>query len=551
MGISNPSQSTDSARRSGNIDECVLTVKRRTVLAQSIGVMLAGSVARMLLAEPLSPAVIANTRYGRVAGINRDSINIFKGVRYGSDTSDYRFQPPRIPESWDEVRDASEYAYSAPQLNSKELCSEDCLFLNVWTPALRDHRKRPILVYIHGGEYSTGSGSDVLYDGTRLCQRGDVVVVTINHRLNVLGHLYLGEFADAQFKPSGNVALLDIVMALQWVRDHATEFGGDPACVTLFGQSGGGAKIACLMAMPAAQRLFHRAMTMSGQQITVSGPHAATRRAHSFMQSLQLTQDRWQELLNLPTDVLLHAMSTPDPAIEGRGIYFGPVLDNVVLSSHPFYPQAPTISKHIPMIIGNTHDETRYFYGKDNSLLDLTWNELPRRLRDAVFVDIDIDNVVNEYRVYYPQYTPTEVFFAASTAGRSWRGAIIEAELRAQQRAPAFVYQLNYQSPVDNGRWRACHTLDIPLVFNNFDKPGSLTGNSADAQKISLVMTDALLNFARTGSPNHRGMPPWAPYTLPNRNTMIIDVTPRMENDPRKAERELFATVPYIQRGTY
>jgi para-nitrobenzyl esterase len=410
---------------------------------------------------------------------------------------------------------------------------------------------RPILVYLHGGEYSTGSGSDPLYDGIRLCQRGDVVVITLNHRLNVFGHLYLGCIGDDKFRCSGNAGLLDIVLALKWIKENANEFGGDPHNVTLFGQSGGGAKIACLMAMPEAHGLFHRAMTMSGQQITVAGPRAAANRTQAYLGELKLQTTDVKSLLNLPVGQIIQATKTHDPVLTGRSIYFGPVLDDVVLQQHPFYPEAPAVSRHIPMIIGNTHDETRFFYGKDNSLFSLTWEELPRRLSEAMYVDISVDKVIAAYRNHYPEHSASEVFFAASTAGRSWRGAIIEAELRAQQRAPAYVYQLNFPSPEDDGRWRACHTLDIPLVFNNLDKPGSRTGVGTEASKVSEMMCDALIHFARYGKPGHAGIPHWDPYLLSNRATMIFDVNARIENDPRSFERRLFAQVPYIQRGTY
>ncbi len=528
-------------------------MKRRDILKYSGYGMVAGVLSPLTsaghTADVTSP--LLNTRYGKVAGHREQGINVFKGVRYGADTSHYRFQAPQPPVPWSGVQRADHYGPASPQRNTQEPVSEDCLYLNIWTPGIRDHGQRPVLVYIHGGEYSTGSGSDALYDGIRLCQRGDAVVVTLNHRLNVFGHLYLDELAGGKYQCSGNAGLLDIVLALKWIRDHAEEIGGNPQRVTLFGQSGGGAKIACLMAMPAAQELFHHVMTMSGQQITVSGPHAATRRTRALMNTLHFARVDIQSLLNTSMEELIHATTAHDPSLEGRSLYFGPVLDDVVLQRHPFYPDAPSISQRIPMIIGNTHDETRFFYGKDDSLQALSWKTLHERLGDAMYVDIDVHKVINAYRQHYPQYTPSEVFFAASTAGRSWRSAIIEAELRAQQRAPAFVYQLNFKSPLDDGRWGACHTLDIPLVFNNIDKHGSKTGTDANAQKVSMTMCDALIHFARTGNPDHHGMPAWQPYSLPERNTMIFDVQSRMENDPRAFERKLFSQVPYIQRGTY
>jgi para-nitrobenzyl esterase len=490
---------------------------------------------------------VAQTRAGKIGGVRDHGVHIFKGVPYGADTAARRFLPPAVPAAWLRVRDALEYGPACPQPDAKESISEDCLRSNIWTPALRDGGKRPVMVYIHGGEYSSGSGSSPLYDGTRLCLRGDVVVVTLNHRLNAFGHLYLGRLAGADYAASGNAGLLDLVLALNWVRDHASEFGGDPQQVMLFGQSGGGAKIATLLAMPAARGLFHRVATMSGQQITASGPRSATQRAEAYLAALKVNVER---LRSVDTAALVAATRANDPSLVGRSLYFGPVLDQVALPRHPFYPDAPPAA-NIPMIIGNTRDETRAFNGNDPGIFQLDWSELPGRLLRALHVDIDPEYVVAEYRRMYPQYSPTEVFFAATTAGRSWRGAIIEAELRAQQGAPVYAYQLDYRSPLDGGRYGAMHTMDIPLVFDNIAQPGSLTGTDAAAQKVADRMSDAFIAFARSGDPNNAGLPQWRPYELSSRATMLFDVEPRLADDPRGGERRLFAQVPYIQRGTY
>ena len=274
--------------------------------------------------------------------------------------------------------DALAYGPSSPQSSrSSERQSEDCLFLNVWTPGLRDGRKRPVMFYIHGGAYNNGSGSSPLYDGVRLCRRGDVVVVSINHRLNAFGYLYLARFGGAEFADSGNAGQLDLVLALQWVRDNIAEFGGDPNKVMVFGQSGGGAKIATLMAMPAASGLFHRAATMSGQQVTASGPLNATLRTRAVLDALKLPPERAAEIRKCPPNDWSKLSILAIRCCRFGGISFAPVLDERSLQRHPFYPDAPAQSAHIPMIIGNTHDETRAFLGGDESNFTITWDNWP------------------------------------------------------------------------------------------------------------------------------------------------------------------------------
>jgi len=501
--------------------------------------LMTGAVALAAAAPAEAQAApIARTAYGRVCGAETGGVLAFKGVRYGAPPE--RFRAPRPPQSWRGVRDALRFGPACPQRGlDEEPQSEDCLFLNVWTPALSG--RRPVLVYIHGGAYNTGSGSSTVTDGARLAAHGDVVVVTLNHRLNAFGYAYL---AAHGFPDSGNAGQLDLILALEWVRDNIARFGGDPSCVTVFGQSGGGAKIATLMAMPAAAGLFHRAFTMSGQQVTASGPLNATRRTDAYLAALALNHSNARDIAALPAARLVEALTPTDPVLGYGSLYFGPVLDERHLTRHPFYPDAAPQSRAIPMMIGNTHDETRGFVGNDRSLFALSWEDVPQRLAGAMRVDILPDRVVAEYRRLYPHYSPSDVYFAASTAARSWRGALIELEERARAGAPAYAYQLDWRAPAEGGIFGAPHTLDIPLVFGNLAASHWIGARTPEAEAMSGTMMDALLRFARTGDPG------WAPYALPERATMIFDTHSRVVNDPRRAERELFAKVPYVQPGT-
>jgi len=522
-------------------------VSRRDVLRLAVGsVALSGIAPFAHGAGSGSPVV--RTAAGSVRGFSDDGINVFRGIRYGADTAPRRFRPPSAPQPWDDVVDAFDYGAACPQ-SRETFVSEDCLFLNVWTPGVNDGRKRPVMFYIHGGAYSNGSGSSPWYDGRELARRGDVVVVTVNHRLNAFGYLYLQRFADERYADAGNCGQLDLVLALEWVRDNIGAFGGDPDRVLAFGQSGGGAKIATMMAMPAAAGLFQRAASMSGQQVTASGPGNATERTLAYLDAVGVAPSDVATLATLPVERLVDGLSARDPVLPYGSVYFGPVLDMRSLTRHPFYPDAAPQSAAIPMMLGNTHDETRAFLrGEDYE--DITWDKLPDLLIPNMRVDIRPEYVVAEYRKLYPSLSPTDIFFRATTAARSWRSAIIEAEERAKQGGDnTYVYQLDFGSP-EEPAMGAPHTFDIPLVFGTLGAPRTITGTGPAARAVSAMMSDAFIRFARDGVPGSDAMPAWKPYTLPNRETMVIDLPPRMENDPRGAERRLFATVPYVQPGT-
>ena len=505
---------------------------RRTVLAAGIG--LAGlSTSRLSATTIRSPEITAPSgRY--IGGFVYDTANQyalrahrFAGIRYGRAA---RFEAPVAVTSSELMEEqAPDYGPAAPQNGSRyNPTSEDCLFLNVWTPVhVYESKgpKLPVMVYFHGGAYSGGSVTDPLNDGAALASRGDVVVVTVNHRLNALGYLYLARL-DPRFPDSGNLGQLDLILALQWVQRNIAAFGGDVDNVTVFGQSGGGAKIATLMAMPAAKGLFHKAITMSGQQVTASGPLNATKRAQAFLEKLGDGIDP----VSAPVEQIIAALSAIDPILSG-GVYMGPVMDMRNLHRHPFWPSATPQSLAIPMMLGNTVSETRAFYAADSKqLVGLSFDNMAQRIATEMRIDAHPEWVAGEFRAHYPDATPLNLFHRIVTAARSWRGQVEEAETRARAGAPAFVYQLDFED--------AKHTDDIGLAFGTVPNPST-------AQKaMSARIMDAFVRFARTGNPG------WSSYNLKARNTMVFDTNSRLVSDPRKWERELFAAIPYVQPGT-
>jgi para-nitrobenzyl esterase len=504
-----------------------------------------GAVSLGLILTPAAAQTgdpIVSSRAGRFRGRKEGSVAAFRGIRYGDAE---RFRAPREVAVAPGVVDAFSFGPSAPQKGKGYAPqSEDCLFLNVWTPDPRPGARLPVMVYFHGGAYASGSVADPLNDGGHLASRG-AVVVTVNHRLNALGYLYLARL-DPRFPDSGNLGQLDLILALKWIRNNVAAFGGDPGKVMVFGQSGGGAKIATLMGMPAAVGLFHRAATMSGQQVTASGPQHATERAAAYLARIKATPDG---LLNFPVERLVEGLDATDP-IMGGGVYFGPVLDMKWLVRHPFWPDANPQSNHIPMLLGNTLNETRGFFGPEHpKVVGLNWENLAERLAPELRVDIHPEWVVGQYRTLFPRYSPEQIFFAATTAGRSWRGQVEEAEARARANAPTWVYQLDYASPVEP--WRgAPHTLDIPLVFGTLEAKGSIAGTGAASRAVSAAMMQSFLSFAKSGNPNNGRVPHWPQYRLKDRSTMVFDTPAKVVLDPRGVERRLFARVPYIQPGT-
>jgi para-nitrobenzyl esterase len=516
---------------------------RRTIITWTGAAALGGFAPSGLFAQGASP--VAMTRHGPVRGYLDQGINVFKGIRYGADTAPRRFRTALVPERWNEVREATGYGHACFQKSNEPDQSEDCLFLNLWTPALADGVRRPVMVYFHGGAHANGSGSSPLYDGVNLARRGDVVLVTVNHRLNIYGYNGLGQIMPRAFGASGSIGNLDLVLALQWVRDSIAAFGGDPGNVTIFGQSGGGAKCVTLMAMPAAAGLFHRVITMSGQHVTAMGPRHSEIRMRRVLDHFNIPAERAGALAAIPGEWLKEALALPDPIEAGDDMYFWSVMDHDTLPRHPFVPDAPGQSAHIPTIIGNTHDER----GGVNPNETLGWDDLPARIASQILLDLNAQYIVGWYRRKFPNMTPAQVYSAAVTCGRSRPGHLIQAEERAKLKGPTWMYQLDFASPLEP--WRgAYHTLDIPLAFDNCDKPGSRLGTGAESRKVAAAMADTFIAFARKGDPDNASIPRWPRYTLPQRGTMIFDLQSSVINDPRADERRLFQSAPFLKEGT-
>jgi para-nitrobenzyl esterase len=485
--------------------------------------------------------IITETRSGKVRGRSDDGIAVFKGLPYGAPpVGERRFKPPAPESPWSGVRDAFEFGPSCPQPNRRPTGwtleaeqGEDCLVLNVWSPAVGDGRKRPVMVWFHGGGFTIGSGSWPLYESTALSRRGDVVVVTVNHRLGPLGYLHLGESSDdPELASSGNAGMLDLVASLEWVRDHIAEFGGDPDNVTIFGESGGGAKVCTLLVMPSARGLFHRAIVQSGPSLRVGNAARAGQAAEEFMASLDLRPDQLDELRALPAERLLAAQPATDTAAGRRG--FRPILDGISVTAHPQEALADGTAQDLPLMIGCTRDEATLQLANEPFLRDpslLTEEALLQRLR---MLGDRRDALVGAYRRTRPGASPLDLLIAIQSDMfmRTNSIQLAESKLAGPGTSPTYMYLFRWAA----GAMRSSHGFEIPFVFDNVRPP--ILNDSPSRTQLAERMSEAWISFARSGDPVHDELPDWPPYTLPERATMIFDRGEcGVENDPAGDDR--------------
>ncbi len=518
-------------------------VSRRAALLTAAGLFV-GTGAR---AQSLAPVV--ETTAGKLRGAPTSGIAAYKGIPYAASTAGAnRFLPPMPVVPWSGVREAVAFGASAPQLpasaeplsawyNALEPTGEDCLSLNVWTPGTTG--KRPVMVWLHGGAWVSCAGSAPGFDGTVLAHDGDVVVVTINHRLNLFGSLVLDE-RDERFAQSGNSGVLDMVAALRWVRDNAAAFGGDPGNVTIFGQSGGGAKVSALLACPAARGLFHKAIAQScSGSLRLTSPDEAAALAHGVARKLGIDRPTAAALQAVPADALIAQMKGMPPV-------FRPVVDGVTFLANPFDPTAPATAADIPTMFGNAATECTLYMAANMANFSLDAAEVQRRV--ARFLRTDpaaTAQVMDAYRTTMPSATPSEIMAAVTTDYTYRRNTTREAALQAAAaRAPVYAYVFDWRTPVRGGVLQAPHTSEVPFVFGTAPAAQALLGSGQDIAPLTQMMVATWSAFARTGNPANLHLPAWPRYEASGRATMMLSRESKIASNPDGSRREALAGLP-------
>ncbi|MBN2173053.1 MAG: carboxylesterase/lipase family protein, partial [Bacteroidales bacterium] len=500
---------------------------------------------------------IIETAFGKLRGYRENGVSIFKGIPYaGSVSGKNRFQKAGPVEPWPGIRDALRLGNPSIQppnqtygINEPDP-AEDCLVLNIWTPA-NDNKKRPVMVYNHGGGFRTGSGGSNSQDGANLARMYDVVVVATNHRLGLLGFLYLDELGGEQYKGSGNRGVQDIAVALKWINENISEFGGDPENVMIFGESGGGMKTSCLYAMPEAAPYFNKASIESGPGVEIISAEDAAQTTLSLLDYLNVSKKDWKKLLDAPVEKLLEAQDKlpRKTVVRSGGFYgignsgigsFGAVKDGFILPDHPFEPTAPELSKDKPLLTGWNEDEYIFFAmtSGDNEVFTLTDDQLKIRLKRDYGDNAEI--VRKTYHEVNPEKTPGEIYIAIRSIMMMGLGSIRIAERKAQQgSASAYLYNFGYKSnakiPGTEFEFGSMHALDIPFKFYNVE--GGMAGTKPDRFEASKNMTSLWTSFARTGKPAAEGQPEWPAFNLKDKPLMRIDTHCSVINNRYKSIR--------------
>lgn len=523
-------------------------VSRRTVLAGTAGLLAASSSLIRAQAPVLSPATV-RTRAGLLQGDVEQGVHVFRGVPYGEPTGGAaRFKPPVAKRPWDGVRPATAFGQRSPQTgglggSENPTHGEDCLVLNVWSGSLEG--ARPVLVWFHGGGWEVGGSNDPVSNGAYLAAVQDAVVVSVNHRLNVFGYLNLSAIGGEDYAASGHVGLLDMTLALEWVRDNIEAFGGDPDRVMIFGQSGGGRKVSTLMATPAAAGLFHRAGVISGSALRMDDFAIGHDRAERVLRQLDIPKAQFRRLLDVPTATLTAA------GIEVRNAtgQFRPWVDGSILPRDPFAPDAPLLSAHVPMIIGTARDEIAAFLGQWPQYAQMSDAQVLEESQ-PFFPAGQAEPAISAWRARLPDMTNTELFSRLITDRSYMLDANIQAERKsALRQAPAYHYNIDWQTDVGPLRGVTPHGWDLQFIFGNLGGREWAAEDRPALERLRSVMAGAFTAFARDGVPQHPKMPHWLPYEPTLRATMRLGRTVRLESDPFKIEREYMARIGTEQSG--